>query len=181
MAPRRTFWANLGVEGVAASTPYVLVDLSDTTNFRHDRSSEIWLLALDINAEKATTGIFDVWVGVVVENDATNGTAKWVHVWHLEANGNPTDATDRFAQSVPFTWAGPEGLDLSVDTDNDQLRYFVGNQEQAGHTNWQNDTNRVSPVGSTTNPGVGDLVVWVEEVTNGGTIDFSITATYKTP
>ena len=56
---------------------------------------------------------------------------------------------------------------------------FAGNQVQADNGNWQNDTNRVSPVGTTTKPGVGDVVVWVEEVSGTGTDDFSITAIYE--
>jgi hypothetical protein len=39
--------------------------------------------------------------------------------------------------------------------------------------------NRVSPAGTTTKVGVGDVVVWCEEVSDGGTIDFSLTALYS--
>ena len=179
--PRPAFFVNLGVEAVSASTPYVLVDLSDVANFAHLGTKELHLLALMLNAEKAPDGGYDVWVGVVVENDATNGTAEWLHVFHIEAVGNSTDSTDRFAQAVDFTLGGsvPEGINLAVDTANDTLQFFRGNQSQAGNTNWQNDENRTSPVGATTQPGVGDLVVEVEEISGTGTIDFSLTAVYE--
>jgi len=179
MANRPVYAVNLGAEAVAASTPYVLIDLSDTTNFPHGDTQELHLLGLVMNSEKASDGIFDVWVGVVTENDGTDGSATWCHVFHLEAVGNATDSTDRFAQTVDFTLAGrnPDGLNLAVVSG--ALTNFAGNQTQANSANWINSTNRASPVGSTTKPAAGDVVVWVEEVTNGGTLDFSLTAIYE--
>lgn len=132
-----------------------------------------------MNAEKAADGIYDLFVGVVVENDGTDGSVQWVHVFHLQAVGNPTDSTDRFAQNVDFTLGGRnrEGINCAVVAG--ALTRFAGNQVQDNNANWQNDTDRVSPVGSTTKPGVGDLVAWVEEVGGTGTMDFSLTAIYE--
>ena len=56
---------------------------------------------------------------------------------------------------------------------------YVEDNFDADNANWQNDTNRTSPVGATTKPGAGDLVVWVEEVSGSGTIDFCVTVTYE--
>jgi len=185
-APRRkTFAVNVGAEAVAASTPYVVVDLSDTTNFPHSDSNWLNLLGLSLNAEKASDGVYDVWVGVIYEVDASNGSAEWLHVFHLEASGNPTDSTDRFAQVIDFTLGGgnPDGINCQVNSGGTGLIYFAGNQSQAGNSNWQTDTGLASPVGAaagaTGKPGAGDLVCWVEEVSGTGTIDFSLTAIYE--
>lgn len=174
------YLSSLGVEAVAASTPYVLVDLSDATNFPHEDTTGIHLHGLSINTEKASDGVYDIWLGVVTENDATNGTADWVHVFHLEAVGNATDSTDRFAQSLDFSLGGFNDLGIDLTIRGGAGIGFVTNQQQAGHVNWQSDTNRTSPVGATTKPGVGDLVVWVEEVSGTGTIDFAISVIYET-
>lgn len=180
-APRRpNIWpVNLGVQAVAASTPYVLVDLDDVTNFPHADANWLNLLALQLNTEKASDGAFDIWVGVITENDGTDGTAQWIHVFHIEAIGNPVDSTDRFVDCVDFTNGGatPDGIICKVTSG--AMPYFAGNQVDADNVNWQNDTNRTSPVGATTKPGVGDIVVWVEEVSGTGTIDFSLTAWYE--
>jgi hypothetical protein len=183
--PRAAWWVNLGAEAVAASTGYQLIDLSDTTNYPHPATftpSEIHLLALKINAEKASDGRFDVWVGVVIEVDATDGSVDWIHVWHLEADGNPTDGTDRFAQDLDFTLDGQiEGLNCAVV--GGAMTKFAAAQTQADNVTWQTDTGLLSPVGAaggaTGKPGAGDVVVWIEEVTDGGTIDFSISACYE--
>ncbi len=150
-APRRlTYAATLGAEAVAASTAYVLVDLSDDTNFPHASTETNWLnlLGLTMHAEKASDGVYDVWVGVITEVDATNGTAQWFHCFHLEAVGNATDSTDRFAQVVDFTLGGgnPDGINCKITSGTSV--YLVSNQEQAGHTNWQTDTGLASPVGA---------------------------------
>ena len=179
-APRRkTFVVNLGAEAISASTPYVLIDLSDSTNFPHSEINWINLLGLILNAEKASDGVYDVWVGVVTENDATDGSAQWVHVWHLESAHNPTDSTDRFSEVVSFTLGGgnPDGIICKVDSG--AMTHFAGNQTQASNTNWQNDVDRASPVGAATKPGIGDVVVWVEEISGTGTVDVSITAIYE--
>jgi hypothetical protein len=179
-APRReTYYASLGAEAVAASTPYVLVDLSDTTNFPHNDANFLNLLGLVLHTEKASDGVYDIWVGVVIENDATDGSAKWFHVFHLEHVDNTTDSTDRFAQTIDFTLGGanPDGVNCKIASG--AATYIVTNQQQAANGNWQNDTNRASPVGSTTKPGVGDVVVWVEEVSGTGTLDFVLSAIYE--
>lgn len=172
----------MGAEAVAASTAYVLVDLSDTANYPHANANAIHLQALRLVTEKASDGAFDIWVGVVVENDDTDGTVKWLHVWHLEVVGNPTDTTDRFLNVQDFTLGGarPDGLNLEVV--EGALKNIITYGEQAANANWQNDEGLASPRGAaggaTGKPGVGDLVFWVEETADGGTIDFMLSADY---
>ncbi len=176
------YLAVLQYEAVAASTPYVLVDLSDNTNFRHRLTNAVILKSLALHTEKAGDGLYDIWVGVITEVDATNGTADWIHVFHLESVNNTTDSTDRFAQKVDF-----HDLDLYVNADTAGSEYILNvttGIQQAGNTNWQTDTGLGSPAGAaagaTGKPGAGDLVVWVEEDSGSGTIDFMISAEYDT-
>ena len=178
-APRRpSVVANLGLEGVSASTPYVLIDLSDATNFPHTPTNYIDLLALFLNAEKAGAGVYDLWVGVVTENDNTDGSVNWLHVFHLQHVANVTDSTDRFAQSVDFTLGGANVDGLRCEIASGSQVGFVGNQGQADSANWDANVNRVGPAGNAM-PAVGDIVVWVEEVSGSGTLDFSLTAIYE--
>lgn len=170
---RATSLASLSVEAIAASTAYVLVDLSDTAGFPHGDTNYLVLESLMAHFEKASDGVYDVWVGVITEVDATNGTAAWLHTFHLEAVGNATDSTDRFAQVVPFG-----GLSLTVNAAADGLEQVVG-PTQAGHTNWQTDTTLTNPTGVAVAPAVGDLVVWAEEVSGTGTLDMYLSALYE--
>lgn len=176
------YTAVLGAEAVSASTGYVLVDLSDTTNFPHGRTSGLRLLGVFLTTEKAGDGAFDIWLGVVTENDATDGSVAWVRCYHLEAVDNPTDSTDRRAFVEDFTLGGanPDGINLLVSSG--ATPHLVSNQSQANNAGWQNDVGLASPVGAaggaTGKPAAGDLVVWVEEVSGTGTLDFCLTALY---
>ena len=184
MSHRPKFTAVLGAEAVAASTAYVLVDLSDTTNYPHTKTGEIHLLGLDVNIETQSDGIYDMWIGVITEVDATNGTADWVHVFHEESTNNPTDSTDRFNDQLDFTLGGSNDEGINLNITGGAMTRIVTNLQQAGHVNWQTDTGLASPVGAaagaTGKPGVGDLVVWVEEVSGTGTIDFMLKVIYET-
>lgn len=174
---RDTFLAVLGAEAVAASTPYVLIDLSDSTNFPHTSTGSVRLLGLFLNAEKAS-GIFDVWVGVVTENDATDGSVTWLYRFDLQFLGAAGMEPKHYVVDFTLGGANPEGANCAVISG--ATPRLISNQTQADNVNWQNDVNRASPAGSTTKPGAGDIVVWVEEVTDGGTLDFTLTAIYET-
>lgn len=152
------------VENVTASTPYVLIDLSDTTNFPHEFTTELILKGLRVHAEPQSSGVYDLWFGVVTELDATNGTAEWLEVIHLEG------VSGVFAQSIPF-----DSLPLGVASQT--LEHVLTNVSQAGHTNWQNDVYLTSPGGSAI-PEVGDLVLWIEEVSDAGGVDVAIGVDY---
>ena len=174
------FLAVLQAEAVAATTAYVLIDLSDTTNFKHKFTNALILKSLALHAEKAGDGAYDVWVGIITEVDATNGTAEWIHCFHVEATGNPTDSTDRFAQKINF-----KDLDLKVNASvaaSEYLEFVTSNISLAGNTAFQTDVGLGSPAGAaggaTGKPGAGDLVVYVEEASGSGTIDFIISAEY---
>lgn len=172
------YTVNLMLEDVAATTPYVLVDLSDTTNFSHHATDHLTLVGLRLVSEKVSDGAFTVKVGVVLENDDTDGSVQWIHSWFLETTANSTDSTDRFVDSESFVYPGvrPDGLPLRVVSG--ALENFVGNDTQDDSANWQNDQARTSPVG-TSNPGVGDLVMLITETADGGTISLSLTVDYS--
>lgn len=162
-APKAPYQVSLVFAAVDAGTPYVLVDLSDTTNFPHIATGHIVLRGLNVIANNAN---FDVYVGVVVENDATDGTAHWLYY----SKGVTAEAF-----RVP-----EHGIDLTVDTANTRLRFVRTNSTQANSANWQNDTSRVSPVGSTTKPGVGDLVLLIDETAGSETVTGRVDVYYDT-
>jgi len=186
-APRRpgVYTVQVGAEATANDTPVVLVDISDSTNFPHSSSETTWcnVLGLHLSAEKASDGVYDIWLGVVVENDGTDGTAKWFDVLHLEAVGNPTDSTDRCIVHRDYTLGGgnPDGINCKVTSG--ALVYTLCGQSQANNANWINSTGRLSPAGAgagaTGKPAAGDVVAWVEEVSGTGTLDWSITLHYE--
>ena len=161
----RSYQVHLEIKAIAADTPYVLIDRSDITNFPHPIDGPIIVNYILMNSEHSAAGDFDVHLGVIVENDATDGT---VHDFLCRLNDqDPHDLIVTF----------PGGLNLEIASGKPV--WFLTNDINADNVFWQNDTNRVSPAGSTTKPGVGDLVMLVDEGANGGTFDFSILVDYS--
>lgn len=144
-------------EGIAADTPLVLVDLSDADNFPHpaDNVEGLIVHGIRVSIERVNAGEADIYFGVVVENDASNGTALWFHRINLETG------TDGFQGAIPFA-------DLNLQVVNGAVDKLLTNIKQADSTNWQNDVARTTPFG-TAFPGVGDLVAFVEVI--AGTVD----------
>ena len=183
MADRPIYVAHLSLEAIAATTRYVLVDLSDTTNYPHSKTSELHILGIEVDLETHATGAFDLWFGAIIEVDASNGTANWIHVLHAEEDTNATDSAGVLHRSIDCTLGGrnPEGWNLQVASD--LLTRIITNSQEAGDTGWQTDVALASPAGAaagaTGKPGPGDFVLKVEEVADTGTLDASITVLYE--
>lgn len=171
--------AHLNVEAVAASTTYILVDLSDTTNFPHVATSEIHVLGIVTSIEQLSDGSFDVYFGVVTENDATNGSASFFYAIHSEGVQNPTDSSGGQHIEADFTLGGANPEGVICDVLSGATTRFVSNNELSSSVLLQNDVARTTPVG-TANPAVGDLVMYLEEVNDGGTLDVGVTVIYET-
>ena len=171
-----TFVATLiKTTSLTADEGFVLVDLSDTTNFPHTETGKIRLYGLEINTTIDTDGRFILYIGVITEVDDTNGSTNWLLALILEAVDNPTDSSDR--RTFHFRW--PNGLDLEVS--GGAMVNLISNVGHSGDTTWQTDTDLDSPAGDTTSPpGAGDLVAYLDETTDGGGLKFSMTVEYVT-
>lgn len=159
---------------LAASEAFVLIDLSDTTNFPHKHTGRIRLHGFDLHFEKDTDATFLVKIGVVTEVDATDGSVAWLWVFRLHTDREGTDSTDWREIERRFP-----GLDLEVDTVNDKLFNMLSNTNDAADATWQTDVTLDSPRGDTTvAPGVGDLVM--EITRTAGNLYFCMTPYYRT-
>ena len=161
---------------LAATEAFALIDLSDTANFHHTEAGKLRVYSISVDTEKATDGQFIISIGVVTEVDATDGSVYFVWVLPLEWVDNPTDSTD---SRRGFRWSHPYGLDLEVDTVNDNLEKIVTNATELANVRWQTDVALDSPRGDTTvAPGEGDLVMLVDMTGGAGTVTVSVVVEY---
>lgn len=170
---------------VDADKWYVLVDLSNTSEYPHKTASSLVLHGIELQTEKKTDSQFDIYIGCVVENDATDGSAEVIWKWSLEAVGNPTDSTDRCHDELDWTSYYPlwRGLPLSLNTTADTLDKLTCNSTALDDkTDLQNDAgNLTDGYGNTdVSAGEGDIVVFVDETGGSGTISMSVAAIYST-
>lgn len=155
--------------GVTVDTAYLLVDLSDSTNWPHSATNEVILKAISTQGTVSGAHQWHLTIGVVIENDATDGTAVWVDGERLVSLSGIFIPPQR-------TYASG-GMNLRVASS--ALTYAVAN----GHselTSWQNDTAISATVGTTGTVAAGDVVILADEITDGSTLGFSICVDYDT-
>ena len=158
--------ACLDVRAAAADTGYVLIDLSNITDYPHRNAAAIILNALHVEAEVLASGVYDILVGVITEVDATNGSVNWVARFQMETSVGGVISLDKF-------WRA--GLNLRID--DEDTPFVITNLTDAGQTTWQSDTALTSPDG-TVAPAAGDVVVKIDEISGSGTINMFIEAEY---
>lgn len=153
---------HLDAEDVVATTGFMLVDLSDTTNWSHTNTGHIDLLFLSLSIDPHTSFSGDVEIGFLTNVDATDGDFNGVMEVHLENKPDPQFHNMNFGSfgmaMETAHWFGPI-------TANDTL--------------WQTDVDLQGPNGATSfSSGAGDLVM---KVTRGAQdVSVGITVGYRT-
>jgi len=125
--PRRPYRSTVhaaAVEGTGTDTipanHMVLIDVSDTNI--HYTTDEVVLYDADISGQ-VSAGSFTVKLGVVLENDGTDGTASYFKSWAI-------------ADTEPFNFDATFGLSLDLDTD--VPIYFDSRDEPGNDTDFVN-------------------------------------------
>jgi len=161
---------------LTADEGFVLVDLSDTSNFPHNDSQvgKLRLYRIEVDVEKDTSGSAILYIGVVTEVDTSNGSTEWLDAIPLQTDRDG-DNNEDWRHIVREYY----GLDLEVDTGNDTLYNVVTSSGHSGEGTWQTDVSLDSPVGDTQSaPGEGDLVAYLDHT--AGNIYMAVKVFYRT-
>ena len=157
------FTVHLDAAAVAATQGFMLVDLSDSTNWPHTNTGHIVLYDVIINIATSTTPSFVGYIdfGFLSAVDDTNGDLNSIGTLHM-ARGTPPPGGQ---------YSFPNGMDL-------ELGEWFG-PTTANSVVWQTDVNLDGPDGATSYPsGAGDFVMLV--TVTAGTVDVGVTVVYKT-
>lgn len=159
---------------LTADQGFVLIDLSDTTNFPHkNHTGKIRLYGYDLHVEGDTNATGLIHIGVIREVDATNGSTTWLKTHRIYADTDGTDSTKHWDYVVRMP-----GLDLEVNGATDLLVNVLGNAGHSGDVTWQTDVSLDSPRGvASVAPQDGDLVLYLDWT--AGNLYFSITVYYR--
>lgn len=157
-----TFTVHLDTQDVSAQTAYMLIDLSDTTNWPHTLTGHINLEYAIIEVDPSSTYLGEVKIGFLANVDATNGDFNQIMDIDLAKK------SDLIVEIINF---GSHGIDCKED------HYF--GPIITNSTLFQTDVNLEGPDGATSYPsGDGDLAMIAE--VSAGTVDISITLGYET-
>lgn len=154
---------HLCVADAAATTGYVLIDVSDTVNFPHKRTGTIHLTEYQISINPTSTFVGQILLGFLEEVDDTDGSFKPIICWKLEK------------QSIPVV----DGMSFYNGALIADVDHFLVPGNPADAT-WQTDTPLASPLDNvapfTTVPGAGDMVMKI--VRTAGEVNVGVTLRY---
>jgi hypothetical protein len=147
---------------IATTTSFMLIDLSDTTNWPHTATGHIIVSQIVFNINASTTFAGFIEIGFVDNVDATNGDFHVLYTGHEDKSSVP------LAQVLDFQFFG---VDLEVGE-------FFG-PVSANDTAFQTDVNLIGPDGNASYPsGNGDMVMKITRT--AGNVDVSVLVAYTT-
>lgn len=148
-------------QSISAQTAFMLIDLSDTTNWTHSETGHINIEYIIVEIDPDTTYLGEVKIGFLTNVDGTNGDFNQILDIDLAKK------SDLVTEIIEF---GSHGFDCEV---NHHFGPITANS-----TLFQTDVNLEGPDGNTSYPsGNGDLILLVER--SQGEVDISITLGYE--
>lgn len=153
---------HLDAEDIVLTEGFMLIDLSDTTNWPHTATGHIDVLFITITTDPTSTFSGDIALGFLTNVGVANGDFNEFFEIHMEKKPEP----DIFVINY-----GAFGIALETD-------HFFG-PITANDTTWQTDVSLQGPDGATSYPsGAGDMVMLISRT--AGDISVSITIGYRT-
>ena len=156
-----THTVHLDTQSVAAQTAFMLIDLSDTTNWAHSLTGHINIEYMVIEVDPDGSYFGEVKIGFLTNVDGTDGDFNQILDIDL------VKKSDLIVETIDF---GSHGFDCETDHHFGPIT--------ANSTLFQTDVNLEGPDGTTSFPsGNGDLVMLIER--SAGQVDVSITLGYE--
>jgi len=151
----------------------ILVDVSNTDDYMGTQKKEhiiLDALKFRLKGTAGSAGNAQLKVGVILENDGTNGTLGII------AESDLVGYNEEYESSWMLF---PRGFSLRVDSDD----LVDGEVPQLEDNIFQNDQGDLTDTAgnSSLSTGAGDLVVFLDEGTNGGTYEYEAVALWHLP
>lgn len=147
------------------STHTVLVDLSNTTNWPHKETGYIAIDALKVTVDKVAASSPTVKIGVVTFVDASTGSVAYA--WSLDASKNVSntsvEAFNNWSPSFLRLKVNPTAPTGVLFTDG-STPYLLSSEHVRANTAFQTDVILPNPYGTDAAPGLGDIILSVNNV-----------------
>lgn len=158
----RNSTVHLDAQAVEADTGFMLVDVSNTSAWKHEGTDHIDLEYVHINIDPDTNYRGDIYLGFLSNVDADNGDLNIIRTWHFG------QGSDKIVDDMVWGQGGHFECTL--------INHF--GPIQANSALWQTDVNLVGPPGGAAAypSGNGDLVLRIART--AGKVDLAITLGY---
>ncbi|MHA2329811.1 MAG: hypothetical protein ACXACR_14945 [Candidatus Hodarchaeales archaeon] len=152
------------IEDVDTTSRFILIDVSDITNYPHDSNTYIHLEDLDVQIDAAAAASYEIELVFLENVDATDGDEYMV--WHTSGTKQTGQNKEIYLNWYPN---GPRCRSLSVATHSISLN----------NVNYQTDVNMrtvLDPTTADTSPGAGDIILVITIA--AGSINCSVNLSY---
>ena len=147
---------------VSSTTGFMIIDLSDTTNWPHTATGHIDIVYIVVNVNPTATFEGDIQLGFLDNVDATNGDFNGIMEIHMDKK------QDSITQMMNFG-----AFEMSLE----RAHWF--GPRTVNDTTWQTDVNLIGPDAATSYPsGNGDLVMKIE--VSASSVAVGMTIGYRT-
>lgn len=155
----RNVFAAYGQSNIQATTYAILVDLSDTTHWKHDQTGRIDLSYISMQVDRAANSVGTLYVGIVTRVDATNGDISYIRTLQFQNNSEThLLRTDNFS---------PSQYKLGVVGGSFNSGIITNKESNISAVNTVTALN--SPLGTATViPAVGDMIIKYEHTSGSG-------------
>jgi len=147
-----TFSVGYVSPAITASTAAIIVDLSDSTNWPHVQTGEVSVSAIRVSVFQSAASTATIKIGVVTENDSSNGSATYFFVLNVDA------AVAVLTNSVDYE---PSQVRAYVNGSG-ETPYLLSNDTDSGSTVYQNDVPLPTAFGTDANTAAGDVVLFFQ-------------------
>lgn len=159
--PADVEFIHLDAEDIGVETSFMLIDLSDTTNWPHTNTGHIDVVFAAVNIAPDTNYQGDLQIGFLTGVTATTGNLNGIYELHMDKK------TALIATTIPLPFGG-----VSLETEH----WFGPTSASAA---FQTDVNLAGPDETTTFPsGNGDLVMTITRT--AGEVSVGVTIGYIT-
>jgi hypothetical protein len=155
------------------STAAVVIDLSDTANFKHTDTGQLNISSIKLDIDKAAASTTTVRLGAVNFVDSSTGSVTWFYAKESGLNVSNSNTVD-FLSYVPNFLRLKVNPAATTQTDG-STPYLLSNDTTSGSTIYQTDVNLPSPIAAGVSaPGPGDVVMLVTNGTAAVTVNVEI-------
>lgn len=150
--------------GFSGTTTYILIDLTDTTNWPHKDTGELHINSIEINLDKAAASTTTVRLGVVNFVNASTGSVTWFS--GIKSINNVSNTNSTFQFLFPDLGINTKVRPASTPDTDGSTPYIISTETTSGSTAFQDDTAMPTIRSTTIIPKVGDIVM---EIGKSGT------------
>jgi hypothetical protein len=167
-------YATLSVAGFSGTTNYILIDLSDTVNWPHDKTGEIHITDVYMNIDKAAASTSEVRLGVVNFVNESTGSVTWFDRYanNLNVSNTPGSIFKSYQDNGINTRVKPS----STPNTDGSTPQILSSQKTSGSTDFQNDVGIYTILGTQVFPQRGDIILQITK--SGAVIDYEMVIRY---